>query len=261
MKDIQRYRISLISYHNTIPFQYGLKTHPRIAKNIIISEDIPSLCADKLLNKQIDIGLVPVATLKHLSNYYILSDYCIGAVNKVKSVVLLSHVPINQIDEVVLDYQSRTSVKLVQVLSRKLWNINPVWIQATPGYEHEIKGKKAAVIIGDRTFDAHLQSIEYRYDLSEEWYKLTKLPFVFAVWITLNKSIAEDVGFVDIFNQALNMGFNYLDAAVDAVLSNRTLQIERHELVNYLVKNISYEFDEEKRKAMKLFLKYLDAIE
>ena len=81
----KRYKISIVNYLNTLPFVYGLK-QSGIDQHIDISYDIPSVCAEKLLNKQVDIGLVPVAILAKMEEYHILTDFCIGSNGVVDSV-------------------------------------------------------------------------------------------------------------------------------------------------------------------------------
>ena len=41
--------------------------------------DYPSKIASMLLKDEIDIGLVPVAIIPKMKEYYIISDYCIGS--------------------------------------------------------------------------------------------------------------------------------------------------------------------------------------
>ncbi|PKP34009.1 MAG: hypothetical protein CVT98_11120, partial [Bacteroidetes bacterium HGW-Bacteroidetes-15] len=146
------YKISAVSYANTYPFLYGLKKSS-IIKKIDLSLDYPSDCAKKLINNQVDIGLVPVAIIPQLKEHYIISDYCIGAEGKVKSVLLLSDVPLHEIKTVLLDYQSKSSVNLTKVLAKHFWNIQPQWEEAKEGFETTINKTTAGVIIGDRTFN------------------------------------------------------------------------------------------------------------
>ena len=67
-----KYKISTVSYLNTIPFIYGLKNSP-IFGQIELSLDFPALCADKLIRGEVDIALVPVAVIPQLENAYIIS--------------------------------------------------------------------------------------------------------------------------------------------------------------------------------------------
>jgi len=117
-------KVSCVRYLNSQPFIYGLKNNP-VINEIDLSLDIPSVCAEKLLNGNVDIGLVPIAVIPELKESHIISDYCIGADGKVETVLLLSDVPLEKIETVLLDYQSRTSVLLVKMLAGKFWKISP----------------------------------------------------------------------------------------------------------------------------------------
>lgn len=247
---MDKVKISAVSYLNTTPFIYGMENNAGLMDNIELSKDIPSECARKLLNDEIDLGLIPVAVIPQLKESYIISDYCIGAIGEVHTVLLLSEVPLEEIDTIYLDYQSRTSIALCQILCRELWHISPQFIQAKPGFENKVKGNTAAVIIGDRTFDLD-KEYAYRLDLSEEWQKLTGLPFVFAAWVA-NKPLKSN--FIDLFNSTLKHGLKQLDSAIEK--SNQT-KISDERLKEYLVKYIQFDLDTEKRKGMDLFLSKL----
>ena len=242
-------KISIVSYSNTLPFLYGLQ-QSNIMNDIDLQLDIPSKCAEKLLTNQVDIGLVPVAILPELTEYYILTDYCIGANKKVNSVILVSDVPLEEIDTILLDYQSKSSINLVQVLAKEYWKIVPQFKHATVGFENNINGKTAAVIIGDRTFNLS-KPYQYIYDLAEEWYKFTGLPFAFACWVA-NKPISTE--FVEKLNQALAFGVAHIQKSIE--LSNNN-GITFDQLQNYLTNDISYELTNDKRKSIQLFLDYL----
>lgn len=218
--------------------------------DIDLQLDIPSKCAEKLLTNQVDIGLVPVAILPQLPEYYILTDYCIGANKKVNSVILVSDVPLEEIDTILLDYQSKSSINLVQVLAKEYWKISPKFKHASVGFENQASGKIAAVIIGDRTFNLS-KPYQYIYDLAEEWYKFTRLPFAFACWVA-NKPMPHE--FVEKLNQALAFGVNHIQKSIE--LSNNN-GITFDQLQNYLTNDISYELTDDKRKSIQLFLDYL----
>ena len=195
---MHKIKVSAVSYLNSKPFIYGLQ-HSEILNNIDLQLDIPSDCAQKLMDGKVDLGLIPVAVIPKLKEHYIITDYCIGAEGKVASVMLYSNVPLDEIKTVLLDYQSRTSVTLVKVLAKYFWNISPVWENSTVNFENTFAGNTAAVIIGDRTFGLE-NKYAYAYDLAEEWQKFTHLPFVFACWVA-NKKLPDD--FISQFNNAL----------------------------------------------------------
>lgn len=242
-----KHTISIVNYYNTTPFLYGLK-HTGFESHIQLQLDIPSVCAQKLKNKDVEIGLVPVAILPQLDSYHIITDYCIGAIGKVDSVKLFSEKPLEELTHVLLDYQSKTSVTLVQVLNKHFWKKNIQFINATEGFEKQINGTTGAVIIGDRTFG--LSSYLYQYDLAEEWQKYTGLPFVFACWVSNVK--LEDT-FIQEFNNALSYGVNHIEEAV-IEKPNQALGINA---LDYLKNKISYNLDSEKKKALELFLELM----
>ena len=106
-----------------------------------------------LINDEIDLGLIPVAVIPQLKEY-ICGDYCIGTEGEVASVCLFSEVPVNEIEKVYLDYQSRTSVDLLKWLMKEYWDIHPEIINSTDeNYRKEIKGTTAGLVIGDRAFE------------------------------------------------------------------------------------------------------------
>jgi chorismate dehydratase len=244
---MQKIKVSVVSYSNSVPFVYGL-LNSDIIGDINLSLDIPSVCADKILNGQVDIGLIPTVELLRLSSYEILSNFCIGSNDYVKTLVLASDVPLNEISKIHLDYQSRTAIVLAKVLANHFWKICPEWINAKPGFEDSaIKDKTGAVIIGDRTFSINAA---YKYDLCHEWRTFTSLPFVIANWVTTKKL---DDKFKQRFNVALHFGMKNLIASAHFYKNSLTRNVD---LLDYLKNNMSYDYDEPKQQAKELFLTY-----
>ncbi|MES2287003.1 MAG: menaquinone biosynthesis protein [Bacteroidota bacterium] len=246
---MSKIKISVVSYLNSKPFMYGLD-HSKLINEIDLQLDIPSVCAQKLIEGKVDIGLIPVAVLPQLKEKYIISDYCIGAEGKVASVILYSKVPLQEIKNILLDYQSKTSVLLVKVLAANFWKIDPQWISAKADYENDIEGNTAAVIIGDRTFELE-NKYPYSYDLAEEWQKLTQLPFVFACWVA-NKKLPDH--FISEFNRALKFGIDNRTKLIAELVEQNTYATD---IGAYLTINIKYDYDSLKEKALNLFLDYI----
>jgi chorismate dehydratase len=247
---LNKIKISIVNYTNTLPFKWAIKKSALFEK-IELQEDIPSICAQKLKFKQVDLALIPVAVLSELDSYFIETDFCIGANGKVDSVKLYSQVPLDQIDTVVLDYQSRSSITLTKVLFKYFWKKNVVYVDAKPGFEKEIKDNNAAVVIGDRTFALN-GSYQFEYDLAEEWKKFTGLPFVFAAWVSTEK-LSDD--FVKEFNEVLKQGINHITEAVEE--DYRPSYLSKEYTIKYLTQRIDYQLDEDKRQALALFLDYI----
>jgi chorismate dehydratase len=247
-------RLSVVSYLNTAPFLYGLERSGLLESDSIqISLDIPAVCADKLRTGMVDVGLVPVATLLALPQYSILGNTCIGAVGKVDSVVLMSDVPLEEIEEIVLDFQSRTSVNLCRLLARDYWKINPVFTSAKSDFLSTLGGKRAGVLIGDRVFD-HAHRFKYVYDLSEAWMNWKHQPFVFACWASINPIADEEWQKVE---AALELGISNIDLAAKSVEANYP---SHYPVLNYLIERISYTLDSPKRAGLETFLSALSTI-
>lgn len=243
----RKIKISIVNYTNTLPFRWALKKSELIDK-IDLQEDIPSICAQKLKYRQVDLALVPVALLNELEEYYLISDFCIGTDGIVDSVKLYSNVPLNEIQTIHLDYQSKTSILLTKVLCRDHWKISPQFVDAKPGYEQNMGAKSANVVIGDRTFALN-GNYKYEFDLGEEWKKMTGLPFVFAAWVSYEKL---DPDFITAFNKILKHGVNNIEQAMKELKNSNGLSDEL--VLNYLSNNISYNFDNGKQEALKRFL-------
>ncbi|MBA2500872.1 MAG: menaquinone biosynthesis protein [Chitinophagaceae bacterium] len=243
----KKIKVGMVSYLNTRPMVYGLKLPP-INNEIELVEDTPAQLAEMLQKGLIDVGLIPVAAIPFLEEYFIVGDYCIAAEGEVASVCLFSEVPMNEIEKVYLDYQSRSSVALLKWLMKEYWGIDPEIIQAQDeSFRKEIKGSTAGLVIGDRALEQRKVST-YIYDLASEWRSITGLPFVFAVWVSTKKLPDE---FIIKFNQANSVGFNYLDEIIN------DLNFNLYDLKKYYTLHIQYRLDERKRKGMELFLEYL----
>jgi len=238
--------VGAVSYLNTKPLLYGIE-RARIRKDIELIIDYPARIAAMLLNDEIDMGLVPVAIIPFMREYHINGQYCIGSNGNVASVCLFSETPIEKIEKVLLDYQSRTSVELAKVLLKEYWKVSPELINAGKDFRDHIKGVTAGVVIGDRALEQRQHST-YIYDLAEAWKGLTGLPFVFAAWIS-NKPL--DPGFIREFDEANRQGIGHIDAVV---AENPYPFFNLHD---YFTKHLDYRLDEPKRQGLATFLGYL----
>lgn len=241
-------KVSIVNYSNTLPLYYGIMQSD-LLPDLELHLDYPSMCAEKLKNGLVDIGLVPVAILGELSDYYIISEWCIGAEKNVDTVKLYAECPLNEIKTLQLDYQSRTSVELIKILCKNYWKINPEFIESKEGYEKDIKGKNAALIIGDRTFEYN-GKFTYEFDLAQAWREYTGLPMVFAVWVS-TKPI-EHKGFLQEFERAQEKGVAHISDAIKHFKKKNS-----EELIDYLENKISYPFDARKKAALSLFLRLI----
>jgi chorismate dehydratase len=243
----KRLRVGVVSYLNTKPFLYGIK-RSGLMERVELIEAYPSKIAAMLQNNELDLGLLPVAVIPQIPNAKMITNYCIGAIREVASVAIFSEVPMDQIQTVILDYQSRTSVNLAKILLRDFWKQSVEFLPATENFQNQIQGTTAAVVIGDRALEQRMISA-HCYDLATAWIEHTGLPFVFAAWVA-NKDLGED--FEDAFNMASAFGLKH----IDEVVAENPYPV--YDLKEYYTKNISYELDPAKRKGMALFLSLME---
>ena len=241
---MSRIKISAVAYTNTKPFIYGI-LHSELVDKIDLSLDIPSDCAAKLINRQVDIGLIPVAAIPFVPNANIVADYCIGSVGAVNSVFLFSNLPVEEIKTVRLDSHSRTSNNLAKVLLKFHWKKEVEFATDTDATTD------AFVLIGDRTFGKR-DTYPFAYDMGEEWMQFTGLPFVYAAWVA-NKPI--DQSFIDEFNKALAFGL----AHRKELLNELPVQ-QGFDLKDYLFNKLDFDLTHKKREALDLFLSYISRL-
>jgi chorismate dehydratase len=244
----KKWRIGAVSYLNTRPLLYGMEQGP-FKERIDLMKAYPAQIAQALLDDTIDIGLVPVAIIPFLTNPQIVSKFVIGTEGEVASVALFSQVPMDQIEKVYLDYQSRTSVALAQILFKQYWKKEVEFLNATEGYINQINGTTAGIIIGDRAL-VSLDKFEHIYDLGSAWKAYSGLPFVFAAWVA-NKPIPLD--FMEAFDAANAYGLDKLDEVIALIPASQQV----YDLHTYYTENISYELTEEKRAGLAKFLEAL----
>jgi chorismate dehydratase len=248
LNQLNKIKVGIVNYLNTKPLIFGIQ-HAPVANDLLLIEDYPANVARMLVEGTIDVGLVPVAVIPHLQEHHIITDYCIGCTGPVASVAIFSEVPIEKVEKVLLDYQSRTSVALAKVLLKKYWKIEPKLVDTKADYRAQIKGTTAGVVIGDRALEQRQKST-YLYDLGTAWIDHSGLPFVFAAWVS-NKPLPAD--FIAAFNEANKIGLENIDTAV----AQNPYNI--YDLQKYYRENISYELTDEKRKGLEKFLSYLTA--
>ena len=236
--------IAAVSYLNTIPFIYGIRHEGNFRADLLLSP--PSECTKNYVEGRADLALLPAAAVPSLKSTEVITEYCIGAVGPVRTVVLLSDGPVTEVRRVFLDPHSQTSVQLGGYLAAHRWKIAPEWY-SLDDYEqlrHAQEGD-AFLLIGDKVFD-HEEKFRYKYDLAAEWQAATKLPFAFAVWVA-RKGTPYEV--IESLQHALTFGLEHTyDAILEAGFDKKP-----YDAYEYLTRNIDYIFDNQKRRALQKF--------
>jgi chorismate dehydratase len=172
-------RVGAVNYLNTKPLICELE---ELAPEAELVLDVPSRLADLLAQGQLDVALIPVIEYFRAGNYTVVPDIAIASRGPVLSVTLFSRVPWTAIRRVALDEGSRTSAALTRVLLARRYGVNPEVVPLALESRAEDAAADAVLLIGDRAMRACLPGFAYAFDLGQEWFDWTGLPFVYAVW-------------------------------------------------------------------------------
>lgn len=176
---MERVRVGAVNYLNTKPLICDLD---KLAPEAELILDVPSRLADRLAVGELDVALIPVIEYFRAGTYSIVPDISIATRGPVLSVTLFSRVPWGQIRRVALDAGSRTSAALTQVLLRKRYGVTPEVVPLPLDRHAEDADADAVLLIGDRAMRACLPGFGHAFDLGQEWFEWSGLPFVYAVW-------------------------------------------------------------------------------
>jgi chorismate dehydratase len=172
-------RIGAVNYLNSKPLIYHLEDHAPDAELIL---EVPSKLADLLRDGCLDVALIPVIEYFRAGTYTIVPDVAIASRGPVLSVTLFSKKPWREIRRVALDAGSRTSAALTQIMLRKRYGLSPEIIPLPLEQPAEDTDADAVLLIGDRAMRACLPGFAHAFDMGQEWFEWTGLPFVYAVW-------------------------------------------------------------------------------
>lgn len=217
-----------------------------------LSFSVPSECADKLEAGTVDVGIVPAVELPRL-HLEMIPGTGIASYGPVRSILLVSKVPLREVRTLAGDSSSRTSVVLAQILLGELHGSTPRMLSVSPNLDRMLEVADAALVIGDPALHLQPESLPYpSWDLGDEWTRMTGLPMVFAVWAGRPSSKMRTLE--PAFTGSYRFGLAHLDEIVCHEAPGRGLP---EPLVRaYLTRNIRNELGDNEYKGLDLFLKY-----
>jgi chorismate dehydratase len=252
----RRLRISAISYLNTAPLMWDFE-HGRAGVDFDISYTIPSQCAAALQADTADIGIIPAAAYVTIPDLLILPGVAIAARRAVRSILLVSKVPLEAIRSVALDTSSLTSVALTKVLFAKWLGGGRRFKDMEPDLGAMLRDCDSALLIGDPALQVE-RSHYHTYDLADEWIRRTGKPFIFAFWAVraaaLNASPSLDL--TQIFQASRDHGLEADNVARIAETWAPRLGMTEADARDYLSENIYYDLDAECLEGLQLFYRY-----
>jgi chorismate dehydratase len=265
--------ISAISFLNTAPlmwdFERGMPPTngrrgvdnampPELERAFEVQYTIPSLCAEALRAGTADIGIIPVAAYADIPGLVIVPDVAIAAKGPVRSILLVSKLPLDQVRTLAADTSSRTSVALAKVLFHHWFGQTPEFVPSAPELEAMLTRCDAALLIGDPALQVD-RSRYNTWDLAEEWQRLMGQPFVFAFWAVRLAALPEaapDVDIAAVFQQSRDRGMQPENIDTIARAWAPRVQLLPAAICEYLTRNVHYRLDDACLAGMDLFFRY-----
>jgi chorismate dehydratase len=273
---MRRLRVSAISYLNTAPLMWDFEhggLEPKAGQDFDISYTLPSTCARSLAEGTADIGIIPAAAYAEIPGLQILPEVAIASRRAVRSILLVSKVPIEKVRTVALDTSSLTSVALTKILFEKWMGGGRTFSSMPPDIDKMLAEHDAGLLIGDPALKIDRKRY-HTVDLAEEWIRHTGKPFVFAFWAVRKDSLTEAAPLFgeSVFGESVSAESaldlpavfqNSRDHGLEPASLNQIarewaprLDISEGEIKSYLTQNIHYRLDAGCLEGLQLFYRY-----
>jgi chorismate dehydratase len=256
---MRRLRISAISYLNTVPLMWDFE-HGTSGADFDISYTVPSACAAALKEGKADIGIIPAAAYTQIPDLVVLPGVAIAARRPVRSILLVSKVPLNEIRTVALDASSMTSVALTKVLFERWLGSGRTFGSMTPDVEVMLAEHDACLVIGDTALRVD-RARYYTFDLAEEWIRFTGKPFVFAFWAVRRQALeSSSLDLPGIFQNSCEHGLRPENVARIARDWSPKIGISEEDVRRYVTESIHYRLDAGCLEGLQLFYQYAHGV-
>lgn len=248
-------RIGYIDYLNCYPlYHHMLEIEP--LNDVHIVPGYPSALNRMMAENELDLSPISAAAYAGLRHeVLLLSDFCLSSIGYVRSVILISNAPIEDLQgkRVGLSSASQTSVVLLKILLSKYYDIEPVYVQTPPYPSLSESGVDAALVIGN---DA-MQQIRtpYTYDLGDLWLRKTGYPVVFAVVAAQKQSIHDKMHRISSVIKSYHRSLACLDLDREALIQKAQ---EKYPAITYDIDQyyrlLEYKFTPRLKDALRFYL-------
>lgn len=258
-------RIGQIGYANCSPLFATLKKNFDCS-NYEFVNGVPAILNAMLSRGEID--LCPASSFeygKSSEKYYLLPGLSISSIGPVKSVLLFSRIPMDELDNhtIGLTTESDTSVNLLKIILKKRFGLENEFRRTALPLQDALHSFSALLLIGDAALkEGAVSHGLYVYDLGAMWYEFTGFPFVFALWIVTHDAVdmkareVRELG--EKLLEAKRLAYeSYGDIAAE---SRETEWIGREALVDYW-RTISYDLTDQHMEGVKLFFRMAKELE
>jgi chorismate dehydratase len=267
---LPKLRISIVKYLNTTPLVWGFTNGPLRGK-YELSFTVPSLCAEALRTGAVDVAIIPAIEYQRIEDLVILPDMAIASKTRVRSLLLVSKVPLEKARNIALDNSSRSTQALTRILCQQKWRIAPEFLETPPDLPSMLARADAALLIGDPALRLSLATESgtrrgeageqicsaasagitddgtlHIYDVVEQWRRMTALPAVLAVWAARRKVATVEV--IADFQASRDFGLRRLSEISTQAATD--LNLPANKLQRYLTENINFTLDEENLRGL-----------
>lgn len=260
-----KHKISVVQYLNSIPLAWGiLEGAQREAFDPVLQT--PAECADQLARGNVDIGLIPSIEFQRIKGSRIVPGPVVASTHRVRSVIIVSVMPLWKVKTVAFDRTSRTSTVLARIIFDEFYHTRPDFRPSEPDLPNMLAQSDAALLIGDRALkfmqENELPNAEHQkpllrlgaeplevFDLAERWRFLTGLPFVFAFWGV--REGFKDASVVDALKQSRDFGV--ANISIIAEKYSEPTGIKKDYIQEYLERNVHYYMDRNCVEGLTLF--------
>ncbi|MGA2226545.1 MAG: menaquinone biosynthesis protein [Syntrophobacteraceae bacterium] len=251
-------RLGRIDFLNVLPVYYPLESGV-IANPFAIVPGVPSELNELCASGALDIS--PVSSIEYARRaelYYIVPDLSISSAGRVKSVLLLSRMPIEQLSgkTILASSQSHTSVGLLKVLSRLRYGVDLRF--ETGSCSAQLAGHEfpeACLAIGDEALRLGRSGLfPHVLDLGAAWFEWTGVPFVYAVWVIRKQTVTEKNGRIAGAVEALLSSKRWGRSNIGRICEQaaKTGLLELSEAQEYY-SCLQFDLNERERKGLELF--------
>lgn len=190
---MENVRLGRIDYINVLPIYFHIEKKFG-DKNFELVKENPRALNELLFNGRLDIS--PISSIeyaRHQNDYLLVNDLALSALGAVRSVLLFSHEPLENLlgKKVAVTSASATSGALLRIIFNLRFGRD---IQLTRGIsspERVIREYPAALLIGDEALRVKISNGIRCYDLGELWHKMTGEKMVYALWAVRRSSYAK----------------------------------------------------------------------
>lgn len=262
-----------MQYLNTAPLVWGFTNGP-LAGKYDLSFTVPTQCAEAMRTDAADIAIIPAIEYQRITGLVVLPDLAIASQNRVRSLLIVSRKPIEQVRSVALDRSSRSTQALTRILAAEHWNIDPEFFETEPDLSAMLEKADAAMLIGDPALRISIAierkstvspqgraicpaaalgitgaEIFHVYDVVGEWRKFSSLPAVMAIWAARPEVVTPEV--LADFSASRNFGLTQLAAI--SLEAAQELELPQQALESYLRHNIDFSLGEENRRGLERY--------